>query len=52
MSQYYKDADDLYAIYGYFLDRVLQTRNRHQMSKAGIVIKFMYTDPTPRSRLT
>ena len=24
MSQYYKDADDLYKIYGYFLGRVLQ----------------------------
>ena len=24
MSQYYKDAEDLYRIYGYFLDRVLK----------------------------
>lgn len=46
MSQYYKDADDLYAIYGYFLDRVLQDpKIGTKMSKADIVIKFIYTDP-------
>lgn len=46
MSQYYKDADDLYRIYGYFLDRVLQDEKiGTKMSKAGIIIKFIYTDP-------
>jgi hypothetical protein len=46
MSQYYKDAEDLYKIYGYFLDRVLRDdKIGAKMSKAGIIIKFMYTDP-------
>lgn len=46
MSQYYKDADHLYEIYGYFLKRVLEDdRIGAKMSKAGIVIKFIYTDP-------
>ncbi len=46
MSQYYKDADDLYKIYGYFLGRVLQDpKIGTKMAKAGIIIKFMYTDP-------
>jgi hypothetical protein len=46
MSQYYKDAEDLYRIYGYFLDRVLKDEKiGTKMSKAGIIIKFMYTDP-------
>ena len=46
MSKYYKDAEDLYKIYGYFLDRVLRDdKIGLKMSKAGIIIKFMYTDP-------
>ena len=46
MSQYYKDADDLYKIYGYFLDRVLTDEKiGTKMSKAGIIIKFIYKDP-------
>jgi len=46
MSQYYKDAEDLYRIYGYFLDRVLRdAKIGAKMSKAGIIIKFKYTDP-------
>lgn len=46
MSEYYKDADELYKIYGYFLDRVLHDEKiGTKMSKAGIVIKFIYTDP-------
>ena len=46
MSKYYKDAEDLYKIYGYFLDRVLRDEKiGPKMSKAGIIIKFMYTDP-------
>lgn len=46
MSQYYRDADHLYEIYGYFLKRVLEDdRIGQKMAKAGIVIKFIYTDP-------
>ncbi|MFO7965142.1 MAG: hypothetical protein R6U50_14560 [Desulfobacterales bacterium] len=46
MSRYYKDSDDLYTIYGYFLDRVLQDEKiGTKMSKAGIIIRFIYTDP-------
>jgi hypothetical protein len=46
MSKYYKDAEDLYKIYGYFLDRVLRDdKIGMKMSKAGIIIKFIYTDP-------
>ncbi len=46
MSQYYKDVDQLYEIYGYFLKRVLEDdRIGSKMAKAGIVIKFIYTDP-------
>ncbi len=46
MSEYYKDADDLLKIYGYFLDRVLKDEKiGTKMSKAGIIIKFIYTDP-------
>lgn len=46
MSIYYKDADDLYRIYGYFLDRVLKDdKIGSKMGKAGIIIKFIYTDP-------
>jgi hypothetical protein len=46
MSQYYKDKDDLFRIYGYFLDRVLKDEKiGTKMAKAGIIIKFIYTDP-------
>ena len=46
MGQYYRDADQLFEIYGYFLDRVLRDEKvGSKMSKAGIVIKFIYTDP-------
>jgi len=46
MGKYYKDADDLYKIYGYFMDRILtDPKIGPKMSKAGIVIKFIYTDP-------
>ncbi len=46
MSTYYRDADHLYEIYGYFLDRVLKDEKiGPKMSKAGIIIKFIYTDP-------
>jgi hypothetical protein len=46
MSKYYKDADDLYRIYGYFLDTILKDEKiGPKMSRAGIIIKFIYTDP-------
>lgn len=46
MSEYYRDADHLYEIYGYFLNRVLtDDKIGPKMSKAGIIIKFIYTDP-------
>lgn len=46
MSQYYDDIDQLYEIYGHFLDKVLtDPKIGPKMSKAGIIIKFIYTDP-------
>ena len=46
MGMYYRDADHLFEIYGYFLDRILRDEKiGKKMSKAGIIIKFIYTDP-------
>ena len=46
MSVYYKDADQLYEIYGYFMEKILtDPKVGPKMGKAGIVIKFIYTDP-------
>jgi hypothetical protein len=46
MGRYYRDADQLLEIYGYFLDRLLSDdKIGPKMSKAGIVIRFIYTDP-------
>lgn len=46
MGNYYKDADQLYEIYDCFLDRLLSDdKIGPKMSKAGIVIRFIYTDP-------
>jgi hypothetical protein len=46
MSVYYKDADQLYEIYGYFMEKILtDPKIGPKMGKAGIVIKFIYTDP-------
>jgi hypothetical protein len=46
LGKYYKDADQLLEIYGYFLDRLLSDEKiGPKMSKAGIVIRFIYTDP-------
>jgi len=46
MSEYYRDADQLYEIYGYFMDRILKDdKIGPKMAKAGIIIKFIYTDP-------
>ncbi|HEY5531624.1 MAG TPA: hypothetical protein VIK22_06450 [Candidatus Anoxymicrobiaceae bacterium] len=46
MSQYYRDIDQLYEIYGRFMDTVLtDPKIGPKMAKAGIIIKFIYTDP-------
>lgn len=46
MGKYYRDVDHLFEIYGYFLDKVLKDEKIGQkMSRAGIIIKFIYTDP-------
>jgi hypothetical protein len=46
MGKYYRDADHLYEIYGYFLDQVLRDdKMGPKMAKSGIIIKFIYTDP-------
>lgn len=46
MGKYYKDAEDLYKIYGYYLEKILSDEKiGPKMAKAGIIIKFIYTDP-------
>ncbi len=46
MGLYYRDADQLYEIYGYFMDKILKDEKiGPKMAKAGIIIKFIYTDP-------
>ena len=46
MGQYYRDVDHLFEIYGYFLNRILtHDKIGPKMAKAGIIIKFIYTDP-------
>lgn len=46
MGQYYRDIDQLYEIYGSLMDRVLSDdKIGPKMAKAGIIIKFIYTDP-------
>ena len=46
MSIYYRDADHLYEIYGYFMDKVLSDpKVGPKLTKARIIIKFIYTDP-------
>jgi len=46
VGKYYRDAGHLYEIYGYFLDRLLKDEKiGPKMAKAGVVIKFIYTDP-------
>jgi hypothetical protein len=46
MGVYYRDTEQLYEIYGYFLDRVLRDEKiGAKMARAGIIIKFIYTDP-------
>ena len=46
MSTYYRDAQHLYEIYGYFMEKVLTDEKiGPKMAKAGIIIRFIYTDP-------
>ena len=46
MGRYYRDADQLYEIYGTFMKRILKDpKIGPKMAKAGIIIKFIYTDP-------
>jgi hypothetical protein len=46
MGKYYRDAAQLYEIYGYFLGRILQDeKTGPKMAKAGIIVRFIYTDP-------
>jgi hypothetical protein len=46
VGRYYKSADELFEIYGYFLDRLLSdSKVGPKMATAGVVIKFIYTDP-------
>lgn len=46
MGKYYRDADQLFQIYGYFLSRILQNdKIGPKMAKAKMIIQFIYTDP-------
>jgi hypothetical protein len=46
MGQYYKDVDELYEIYGQFLDRILRDEKiGPKMARARLIIRFIYTDP-------
>ncbi len=46
MGRYYRDANHLYEIYGRLMDRILTDKKiGPKFAKAGIVIKFIYTDP-------
>ncbi len=46
MGKYYRDAEQLYEIYGYFMDKILRDpKAGPKMAKSGIIIKFIYTDP-------
>jgi hypothetical protein len=46
MGQYYKDADDLFEIYGQFLARILRDEKiGPKMARARLIIRFIYTDP-------
>jgi hypothetical protein len=46
MGKYYRDTEQLYEIYGYFMDRILRDdKIGPKMARSGIIIKFIYTDP-------
>jgi hypothetical protein len=46
VGQYYRDAEQMFEIYGYFLDRILTHETiGPKMSRANLIIRFIYTDP-------
>ncbi len=46
MGQYYKDMDELFEIYGRFLERILRDEKiGPKMARARLIIRFIYTDP-------
>lgn len=46
MGEYYKDTDQLYEIYGYFMKKILtDPKVGPKLAKSGIIIKWIYTDP-------
>lgn len=46
MGKYYRDVDHMFEIYGAFLERILtHERIGPKMSRAGIIVKFIYNDP-------
>lgn len=46
MSEYYRDAEHLYEIYGVFMEKVLtDPKIAPKLAKSNIIIKFIYTDP-------
>ncbi|RPH50118.1 MAG: hypothetical protein EHM85_11615 [Desulfobacteraceae bacterium] len=46
MGEYYRDAEHLYEIYGYFMEKVLtDPKIGPKLARSGIIIRFIYTDP-------
>ena len=46
MGKYYKDTEHFYEIMGNFFDRLITNEALgEKLSKAGLIIKFIYTDP-------
>jgi hypothetical protein len=46
VGQYYRDVEHMFEIYGHFLDRILtHEKIGPKMSRANIIIQFIYTDP-------
>ena len=50
MGTYYRDAQHLYEIYGYFMERVLSDEKiGPKMAKAGIIIRLSTPTRSPKS---
>lgn len=46
MGQYYRDKEQLFEIYSKYLTKILSDpKVGEKMARAGIIIKFIYTDP-------
>ena len=46
MGEYYKDADQLYEIYGYFMKKILtDPKVGPKLAQSKLIIKWIYTDP-------